>query len=212
MDAHAAAQGGRSIGSQGAVTVRPGSIEDLAFVSELASDSVTHGIPATRAVAPAAVREYVRAGASRLEAWLRRPDFALLVAERAGEPVGYLMLDLADREPSTGERQAFIIDLGVRRDSWGRYVPHRLVEAAARLAAARGLDYLVGVVSAGNRRALVTSRRLGFEIERHQVVRLVRPQRPPPRRPPRRPTEPGAPGGPPGSRAGSPGDTTDTTG
>ena len=196
------------MGSHGSITVRPGSREDLAFVSELASDSVTHGIPATRAVAPDAVREYVRASTSRLEAWLRRPDFALLVAERAGEPVGYLMLDLADREPSTGERQAFIIDLGVRRDSWGRYVPHHLVEAAARLAVDRSLDYLVGVVSAGNRRALVTSRRLGFEIERHQVVRLIRPERPPPRRP----AGPRAPGGRPGSRAGSPGDTTDTTG
>lgn len=184
------------------IQVRPATPDDVPFVRELSVESIVHGIPAGRRVSPEAAREYARSSVSRLDEWLARTDVAVLIAEMEGEAVGYLILDLADREPSTGERQAFIVDLAARRDRWGRYVPHHLVEAAARLAAERGLAYLVGMVSADNRRALVTSGRLDFSVERHQIVRRLAPSTP----------MNVAPGSPPGSHGDSRDDRSGTPG
>ena len=91
------------------IHVRAAAAADLPFVRELAVESIVHGIPAGRRVSPAAAREYARSSAARLDEWLARDDLEILIAEMSGDAVGYLILDLADREPSTGERQAFIV-------------------------------------------------------------------------------------------------------
>ncbi|MBC7967484.1 MAG: hypothetical protein H7Z17_16340, partial [Fuerstia sp.] len=89
---------------------------------------------------------------------------------------GYILLDLASVEPTTGEPQCFIVDLGVERSDWGRGVAHRLCNAACRVTVARGLTYLVGVVSSHNRRALdIALGDLEFHIERHQIMRRCGP-------------------------------------
>jgi ribosomal protein S18 acetylase RimI-like enzyme len=135
---------------------------------------VVHGIPRTRTVEPETVQARAREVLGGLDRMLATDGFRILVAESDGERVGYIMLDFRAEEASTGERQCLIHDLAVRRDHWGRFVVHRLIAAAEEEAAARGLPYLVGEVSASNKRALGTALRgLGFDVERHQIVKRI---------------------------------------
>lgn len=154
------------------VEIREASAADAAFVRDLAAESIVHSIPSTRRIDPTVAQHHARESFARLDEWMSRPDSVALIAERGGEQVGYILLDVAETEVTTGERQAFIVDMAVRRSDWGRYVARRLVEAASRVAASRGVPYLVGLISDTNPRALRTATMaLGFEIERYQVVR-----------------------------------------
>lgn len=142
----------------------------MAFVDGLANESVEYSVPAGRIPDRQLLAERIRSGLAALTDRLAEDRYVVLIGEVGPERVGYLILDMADREPTTGELQALIVDIAVRRSDWGRYVTHQLVREAARLAEGRGLAYLVGMISAENQRALRTSERLGFAVERHQVV------------------------------------------
>lgn len=161
------------------IQIRPARLADVPAVRQLAVDSVTWGIPHTRDVDPAVVQARTRAGLANLEFTLRlQPNFRILVAEDVGKtPVaGYIMLNTAEMEASTGEPQVLIHDLAVRREYWGRRVVNRLIDAAAEVTRGLGLKYLVGEVTASNKRTLGTATKgLGFEIERHQIVLKVNP-------------------------------------
>jgi GNAT superfamily N-acetyltransferase len=158
------------VGKQADVRVRRGEAPDIDFVIALADESVDYGVPAGRTPDRVVLATRTRDGLAALADRLDDDRFVVLIGEVGSEPVGYLILDLVDREPTTGEPQALIVDIAVRRAHWGRYVTHRLVREAARLAEGRGLGYLVGMISASNQRALRTAERLGFSVERHQVV------------------------------------------
>lgn len=155
------------------IEVREARLEDVPWIRGLAARSVIFGIPSGRDIPEAEVQEHVRRTLADLEFTYRRdPSFRILVALDATtqERLGYLMLDLAHEEASTGERQSLIHDLAVEPKHWGRYVVHRLVKRAAQLTHERGLRYMIGEVTADNRRTLVQALRLGFEVERHQIV------------------------------------------
>ena len=154
------------------VEVRQARLEDVPWVRDLAVRSVGHGIPATRRIPLAEVQAQARRHLSDLELTFQAdPTFLVLVAsDRAtGQRLGYLMLDLAHREASTGEPQAMIHDLAVEPEHWGRGVAQALVGRAARIAHGHGLDSLVGEVTAGNRRPLVNALSMGFAVERYQI-------------------------------------------
>jgi len=159
------------------IEIREAKLRDVPFVRDLAVESVAYGIPHTRDVSPDYVRARTRKSLAELELVVRlEKDFKVLVAEDTEKLriAGYIMLDLRDEESSTGEPQCMIHDLAVRRDYWGRFVVNRLIRAAADLTASRGLRYLVGEVTSSNKRTLITATKaLGFEIERHQIVKKV---------------------------------------
>jgi ribosomal protein S18 acetylase RimI-like enzyme len=164
------------------VEVRTARAGDMGVVRAWAADASAWGIPPGRDATPTEVRERTLAAVADLEkVCSQSPTVVLLVAEEqsdTGPPriLGYILLDLASVEPATGEPQCFIADLGVERGVWGRGVAHHLCEAACRLAAARGLTYLVGVISSHNRRALdIALGDLEFHIERHQIMRRCGP-------------------------------------
>lgn len=163
------------------IEIREVRLEDLPWVRSLAARSVAFGIPGGRDIPEEEVRRHVQRTLQDLEiTLLGDPDFRILVACNAAtrEPLGYLMLDLSHVEASTGERQSLIHDLAVEPRHWGRYVVHRLVRRASQVTAARGLKYMVGEVTADNRRTLVQALRLGFEVERHQIVMRCGPEGP----------------------------------
>ena len=157
------------------IEVREATPADLEFVRRLDIEVAGDGIPSTRDLTADEARrlaaasyddpDVVRALAER---------FVTLIAEERTEGgverLGFIRLDLASIEPSTGEPQCFIDQLAVVRAHWGRRVARRLVEGAARLAAERGLTYLVGVVSATDTWTLDHALSLGFAVERHQIV------------------------------------------
>ncbi|MBM3461625.1 MAG: GNAT family N-acetyltransferase [Armatimonadetes bacterium] len=176
------------------IEIRDARVKDARFVRDLAVESVTYGIPHTREVSPDYVRARTRKSLAELEMVVRLdPTFKVLVAEDVdkGQLVGYIMLDLKNEESSTGEPQVMIHDLAVRRDYWGRRVVDKLIKAAAEVTASLGLRYLVGEVTRANERTLGTAcKGLGFEIERHQIVKICTPKVEPGGSPT---AEPGAP-------------------
>lgn len=115
------------------------------------------------------------------------PHLVVIVAreDETGRPAGYLLLETDEVEKSTGEPQSAIHDLAVEPDFWGRRVVHLLVESAAKETAGRGLRFMIGEVTASNRRTYLQALRLGFEVERHQIVMHCGPEgaRPMPGRP-----------------------------
>lgn len=135
---------------------------------------IASSIPHTRSVSPESVHNHCGQAYAQLEQMMQRPHFVVLIEEekRTREITGYLILDFASVEPSTGEKQCFIVDLGVHPHRRGKFTTHRLLAKAARMASARGLGYLVGVVSSSNPRALqLALKGLDFEVERVQIVR-----------------------------------------
>jgi ribosomal protein S18 acetylase RimI-like enzyme len=158
------------------ITVRAAALADIPFVRRMSVASVEWGIPATRSVAPHEVQARTRQRLADLEMVLLNENFSILIAQLDQQPAGFIMIDLMHEESSTGERQAFIVDLAVEPRHWGRYVVHHLIEAATVKARECGLQYLVGEVSASNERALLTAtKRLGFTVERLQIVRPTSP-------------------------------------
>lgn len=150
--------------------------EDAAFVRELAAQSILSSVPANREVDPEAARQYALKAYENLEEMLAHDrNLLVLVEEEAGTRLltGYLMLELNHVEPSTGEKQAFMVDIAVLPDKRGHFATARLVKKASQLLKARGLKYLVGVVSVSNPVARGLARCLGFEEERVQIVRKL---------------------------------------
>ena len=149
---------------------------DLDFVRELAVRSVHHGIPPTRRADRHEVEEKTRTLLENLPRMIRRDYFRLFIARDTdrGCSAGYLMLVLDQVEGSTGEKQALIHDLAVSEEYRGKYVVDRLMEKAEEEARKEGLSYVVGEISAGNRRPLVyATRRLGYQVERYQIVKVL---------------------------------------
>lgn len=155
------------------ILVRRALPRDYPWVQRLAVESSVYGIPYGRDIpnraVMAAVRQELRDFPARVG---DDPSSTLLVACAAdtGERLGYLILRLDDVGPATGERQSFIHDLAVAPAHWGRKVGHRLVEEAAKATAAAGLRYMTAEVTADNQRTVATALRLGFSIERYQMV------------------------------------------
>jgi GNAT superfamily N-acetyltransferase len=109
--------------------------------------------------------------ASLDEATLRRegfgaaPAFAVLLAESAGAPAGYL-LHTPGYDPDLGGPVLTVVDLFVRESVRGRGVGRALVEAAAARARAEGRRALVWWVREQNPRAIAFYERLGAHTVR----------------------------------------------
>ncbi len=142
---------------------------DLRFVRRLAEESAVYGIPYGRDIKNSAVQARARQGVRNLEPG---SDLIFLVAyhEADQRPLGYLILQLREEEPSTGELQSMIYDLAVSPRYWGTGAVRELVLAACRRTAQEGLPYMVGEVSAHNERTYLQALRLGFELERLRIV------------------------------------------
>ncbi len=155
------------------VVIREAVQDDFPWIEELAVDSSVYGIPANRSISNEEVKKSVRPVVHRrLVEAEHEPWFVVLVAFDGDtkQRLGYLMLDLDQVDPSTGERQGFIYDLAVAPEYWGRYVVHKLVDAAVKRTAREGMEFLVGEITADNERSLLQALRLGFIVERYRVA------------------------------------------
>ncbi|MBS2040227.1 GNAT family N-acetyltransferase [bacterium] len=152
--------------------IRMARAADVPALRELAELCIVSGIPASREASPEEVRAYAASAYQDMEQMLRQKGFVILVEEQNKEITGYLMLDFEHVEASTGEKQCFIVDLAVHPGKRGHFATHRLIKKASALARARGLKYLVGMVSSSNDRTLQLGLKgLDFQVERVQVMR-----------------------------------------
>jgi ribosomal protein S18 acetylase RimI-like enzyme len=151
------------------IGIRDATDRDMRFVRRLATESALHGVPYGRSISNAAIKARVRDSIESIEP---NDDTAVLIAfnKESDKPLGYLILELYDIEDSTGERQSLIYDLAVHPKHWGTPAVRYLVNEAARRTARAGLQYMIGEVSAHNDRTYLQALRLGFELERFQIV------------------------------------------
>lgn len=151
------------------IGVRDATDRDLRFVRKLALESALHGVPYGRDISNRAVKARARESVEHL---VPDEETEILVAfdEDSGKGMGYLILDLTSIEGSTGERQSLIYDLAVHPKHWGTPAVSYLVREAARRTHRAGLKYMIGEVSAHNDRTYLQALRIGFELERFQIV------------------------------------------
>lgn len=131
---------------------------------------------ATRASHPSPYREGDAAQATRerlawLEASRLQPDLRLLVA---GERQGFALVHLAGVEDATGLPQAELLELAADSDE----ALEALVDEAARLASKRGLDTLAWRLPAWREQEVERAERLGFWVERCEILMQCGPEGP----------------------------------
>lgn len=158
------------------MNVRRARRADLPFIQELLIESLTESIPDRRDIPSQEIRERAQTKLD-LEAMLaQRRDYAFLVALEEDRYGGFLILELNQIEETTGESQTLIYHLAVAPEFLGLRIDRLLVKEAAKLTHARGSRYMIGRISASNRRAVLSALRQGFELERHQVVMACGPE------------------------------------
>jgi len=158
------------------IKIRRGKLGDALFVRRLAIESVKFTVPSTRRIPLELVRKYTAESLADLEFAIYSPDFSLIIAEDLDikKPIGYLMLDLNQIESSTGEKQSVIHDLAIKREYWGKFVVDMLMAEAENITQKKKLLYIIGEITADNKRPLIyATRRLGYIVERYQIVKVM---------------------------------------
>ena len=143
---------------------------DLSFIQELLVDSLPESISDLRDIPGEDIRLRARTQLDLEGMLARRREYAFLVALEGEKQAGFLFWELNEVEESTGESQTVIYHLAVAPVYLGLRVERLLVNEAAKLTHERGCRYMIGRISASNRRAFLAALRQGFELERHQVV------------------------------------------
>lgn len=155
-----------------AITIRHASAADKAPLGRLGAELVRlhHGFDAERFMAPG---PDIEEGYGRfLAAEHANDDVVVLVAERAGEIVGYVFAGIEPRSwKELRERAGFIHDVLVAERARGAGVADRLVEAAAEWLLARGVPRVMLWTAEKNARAQRLFERLGF---RRTMIEMTR--------------------------------------
>lgn len=150
------------------IRVREDRPDDLEWVKERITASSVFSVPYGRDIPNSVVAEAASRDFDRL--MQDRENTIILIAENESQDrMGVLVLNLSHVSPLTRERQSLIEDLDVDPKFWGTAAVGHLVRRAAQVTAEHGLNRMVGRVSAGNRRTLVKSLRLGFEVESYHL-------------------------------------------
>lgn len=150
------------------VTVRPASLADDAFIARLIPRFVEFGPPAWHdpELLMASFAGDLRAALRDLPA-----GHALYIAERAGEPLGFIHLELRE-DAMTGIRHGHVSDLAVAREAEGVGVARTLMAAAETWARRLDLPFLTLAVFSTNVRARRLYASLGYGED---LLRLRKP-------------------------------------
>ena len=122
----------------------------------------------------AEIRRFRRQNFERLDSILELSEGGLFVAnDSTGRHIGHVLL-LGNQFDSIAETpQAWVYDVSVRKDWWGKGIGRRLMAVAEDFARDLGLEYVGLGVTAANARAVDFYSELGYEVERVQMVKRL---------------------------------------
>ena len=155
--------------------IRPATDEDLPKLVELAVELVvTSRSPHRIGVTDDQIRLFRRQNFDQIETLLEMPEGGLFVAvDDDGDHIGHVLL-LGNQIDTVAEiRQAWVYDVSVRRDWWGRGVGQALMGRAEEFARGLGLEYIGLGVTLANERAVSSYQELGYSVERVQMVKRL---------------------------------------
>ncbi len=152
-----------------AVAVRRGDRDDRDFVRDLSRRTATSSVSAVRFAKHDDVLESV----DRLADFVFGRKHDALIAERAGERVGFLLLLYDVPDEVTLTQQAFIAYTAVEPHARGAGVGRALLVAAEAHARALGLGYLSLMVTEDNTVARALYDGSGFVTERRMMTKAL---------------------------------------
>jgi len=100
---------------------------------------------------------------------------SLIIEEKETfKPLGYLMYKTNSCDSFTGDPVAYIYDLAVDPEYWGKRVTQRIMREGENLMADMGFVYITGDISESNQRALKTAvKSLGYSLESVRWMKKV---------------------------------------
>jgi ribosomal protein S18 acetylase RimI-like enzyme len=151
------------------LSIRTATAADAAFIESLGKRTVLDSVAAMRHPDPGDVMENFE----RLLRIVEGREHSALIAEDAGEPVGFLLMLDSLPDEVTGQDQAFIAYMAVERDRRGGGIGAALLSAAEDEARRRGLPYMALMVTEENASARALYERAGYLTERRLLCKML---------------------------------------
>lgn len=156
-------------------TIRAATADDLPNIVELAVELVVVSrSPFRLGVPDERIQHFRRINFEQISTILEMPEGGLFVAvDEDGAHIGHILL-LGNQIDSVADiPQAWVYDVSVRRDWWGRGVGRKLMARGEDFARSLGLEYVGLGVTKANERAVDFYHELGYEVERVQMVKRI---------------------------------------
>ena len=156
-------------------TIRVALAGDIEGILDLAVQMVLASRSDLRPEVPdQAILEARRRNLDQLEAILDMPGGGLFVAvDEYGGLIGHVILMGNNIDSVSEVPQAWVYDLSVRPEWWGRGVARALMSRAEEFASSLGLEWIGLGVTRANQRALHFYQEIGYAVERVQMVKRL---------------------------------------
>ena len=155
--------------------IRPAEEKDIPRIVELAVELVLESrSPYREGVSDDQIQEFRRRNFDHLPTVLELPEGGLFVAvDEKDRHIGHILLLGNQTDSVTEARQAWVYDVSVQKDWWGRGVGRKLMERGEEFARHLGLEYIGLGVTSANHRAVGFYEDQGYHIERVQMVKKL---------------------------------------
>jgi len=163
------AQPGGSGALKAPLAIREGSARDRDFVLDLGRRTIASSVSRVRPATP----EALEASYARLHDFMYNQSHVVLIAEFAGERVGFLALLVEIPDEVSDAPQGFIAYMAVEPQARRHHIATALLERAERIARKRGLPSLALMVTEENRGARELYARAGFVTERRLLAKML---------------------------------------
>ncbi len=155
--------------------IRPAEERDIPGIVELAVEMVLESrSPYREGVSDEQIQEFRRRNFDHLPTVLELPEGGLFVAvDEEDSHIGHILLLGNQTDSVTEARQAWVYDVSVRKEWWGRGVGRKLMERGEEFCRHLGLEYVGLGVTSANARAVGFYEDQGYHIERVQMVKKL---------------------------------------
>jgi ribosomal protein S18 acetylase RimI-like enzyme len=146
--------------------VRRGTSDDIERLEALWRALREHHASLPEMVPVRSLEESWRRRRAQYIEWLDDENYALFVADREGELIGYAMVSVEDQAAPTwdvGDRTAEVETLSVLESARSKGVGRALMEAAGEFARTRGAERVLVAVAHSNAEAIGFYEREGFD-------------------------------------------------